>query len=152
MKRHLSTPLSCQTAGSIVTKIRQLPKIPKLCSCLKQWWAKHFLVTKDQELELVIGNKRSTTSVTISLGLGLNEEQWKSARNYMGLINDLMLPRNAVTQGTIGNTLCVQQVLVLLLNKTQVKARLKFANDNLGYLDRNWENVMWSDMRKIDFF
>ncbi|KAK3509689.1 hypothetical protein QTP70_008436 [Hemibagrus guttatus] len=83
----------------------------------------------------------------------------KNPRTTRGdLVNDLQRAGTKVTKATISNTLRRQGLKscsarrVPLLKPVHVRARLKFARENLDDPEEDWENVIWSDETKIELF
>lgn len=80
----------------------------------------------------------------------------KNARTTLGdRVNDLQKAGTKVAKTTISNIVRNQGLKsysVTLLNPLHVQARLKFAWKHLDDSEADWENGIWSDETKIDFF
>ncbi|KAK3548876.1 hypothetical protein QTP70_021268 [Hemibagrus guttatus] len=83
----------------------------------------------------------------------------KNPRTTLGdLVNDLQRAGTKVTKATISNTLRRQGLKscsarrVPLLKPVHVRAHLKFAREHLDDPEEDWENVIWSDVTKIELF
>lgn len=66
---------------------------------------------------------------------------------WQELVEDLKATGTTVTAETIGNTLATNSLTSCSV--TRVQTCLRFTNEPLHGLERDWETVQWSDKTKI---
>ncbi|KAK3527053.1 hypothetical protein QTP86_008664 [Hemibagrus guttatus] len=176
-KRHLSTTSNSQTPNSTMAKTKELSKDTR-----NKIVDLHQAGKTESAIGKQLGVKKSTVGAIIRKwktykttdnlprsgaprkisprGVKMiTRTVSKNPRTTRGdLVNDLQRAGTKVTKATISNTLRRQGLKscsarrVPLLKPVHVRARLKFARENLDDPEEDWENVIWSDETKIELF
>ncbi|KAK3519432.1 hypothetical protein QTP70_027864, partial [Hemibagrus guttatus] len=176
-KRHLSTTSNSQTPNSTMAKTKELSKDTR-----NKIVDLHQAGKTESAIGKQLGVKKSTVGAFIRKwktykttdnlprsgaprkisprGVKMiTRTVSKNPRTTRGdLVNDLQRAGTKVTKATISNTLRRQGLKscsarrVPLLKPVHVRARLKFAREHLDDPEEDWENVIWSDETKIEFF
>ncbi len=142
----------CKAGMGYKTIAKQLGEKVTTVGVIIRKWKKH---------KITINLPRSGASCKISpCGVSMIKRTVRNQPRTTGedFLSDLKAAETIVTKKTVGNTLCREGLKscsarkVPLLKKAHVPAHLKFANEYLNDLEKNWVKVLWSDETKIELF
>ncbi|KAK3508954.1 hypothetical protein QTP70_015040, partial [Hemibagrus guttatus] len=149
-KRHLSTTSNSQTPNSTMAKTKELSKDTR-----NKIVDLHQAGKTESAIGKQLGVKKSTVGAII--------RKWKTYKTTDNLPRSgaprKISPRGVkmITRTVSKNPRTTRGDLVNDLQRAgtkpvHVRARLKFARENLDDPEEDWENVIWSDETKIELF